>query len=63
MFGYAMASTVVIEIVFAWPGLGREIVNAVNAYDYPVIQAAFFLISAILVLGAAFASVFLFVRW
>jgi peptide/nickel transport system permease protein len=49
MFGYAMASTVVIEIVFAWPGLGREIVNAVNAYDYPVIQAAFFLISAIII--------------
>lgn len=49
MFGYAMASTVVIEIVFAWPGLGREIVTAVNAYDYPLIQAAFFLISAIII--------------
>ncbi|MGE0038449.1 MAG: ABC transporter permease [Xanthobacteraceae bacterium] len=49
MFGYAIASTVVIEIVFAWPGLGREIVAAVNAYDYPVIQAAFFLISAIII--------------
>jgi peptide/nickel transport system permease protein len=49
MFGYAMASTVVIEIVFAWPGLGREIVSAVNGYDYPVIQAAFFLISAIII--------------
>jgi peptide/nickel transport system permease protein len=49
MFGYAMASTVVIEIVFAWPGLGREIVTAVNAYDYPVIQASFFLISAIII--------------
>jgi peptide/nickel transport system permease protein len=49
MFGYAMASTVVIEIVFAWPGLGREIVTAVNAHDYPVVQAAFFLISAIII--------------
>ncbi len=49
MFGYAIASTVVIEIVFAWPGLGREIVTAVNAYDYPLIQAAFFLISAIII--------------
>lgn len=49
MFGYAIASTVVIEIVFAWPGLGREIVAAVNAYDYPLIQAAFFLISAIII--------------
>ena len=49
MFGYAMASTVVIEIVFAWPGLGREIVTAVNTYDYPLVQAAFFLISAIII--------------
>jgi peptide/nickel transport system permease protein len=49
MFGYAIASTVVIEIVFAWPGLGREIVTAVNTYDYPLVQAAFFLISAIII--------------
>jgi peptide/nickel transport system permease protein len=49
MFGYAMASTVVIEIVFSWPGLGREIVTAVNAYDYPLIQAAFFLISLVII--------------
>jgi peptide/nickel transport system permease protein len=49
MFGYAIASTVVIEIVFAWPGLGREIVSAVSSYDYPLTQAAFFLISAIVI--------------
>jgi peptide/nickel transport system permease protein len=49
MFGYAMASTVVIELVFAWPGLGREIISSVNTYDYPVTQAAFFLISAIII--------------
>ncbi len=49
MFGYAIASTVVIEIVFSWPGLGREIVTAVNAHDYPLVQATFFLISAIII--------------
>lgn len=49
MFGYAMASTVVIEMVFAWPGLGREIISALTAFDYPVAQAAFFLISAIII--------------
>jgi peptide/nickel transport system permease protein len=50
MFGYAMSGTVLVEVVFAWPGLGRELVSAVNAYDYPLCQAAFFLISVI-VLG------------
>jgi peptide/nickel transport system permease protein len=49
MFGYAMASTVVLELVFAWPGLGREIIAAVTSYDYPMAQAAFFLISLIIV--------------
>ncbi len=49
MFGYAIASTVLVEVVFAWPGLGREIVNAVTTFDYPVSQAAFFLISVIVI--------------
>ena len=49
MFGYAMASTVVIEMVFAWPGLGREIITAVGSFDYPMAQAAFFLISLIII--------------
>jgi len=49
MFGYAMASTVVIEMVFAWPGLGREIITAVSSFDYPMAQAAFFLISLIII--------------
>ncbi len=49
MFGYAIASTVLIEVVFAWPGLGRAIVGAVTTFDYPVSQAAFFLISVIII--------------
>ena len=49
MFGYAIASTVLVEVVFAWPGLGREIVTAVTTFDYPVSQAAFFLISVIVI--------------
>jgi peptide/nickel transport system permease protein len=31
---------VVVEMVFAWPGLGRLIVTAINNRDYPVVQAA-----------------------
>lgn len=49
MFGYAIASTVLVEVVFAWPGVGREIVSAVTTFDYPVSQAAFFLISVIVI--------------
>lgn len=49
MFGYTLSTTIVIEIVFAWPGLGREMANAVLSYDYPVAQGCFFLIAAIVI--------------
>jgi ABC-type dipeptide/oligopeptide/nickel transport system permease component len=38
--GALLGGVVVIEIVFAWPGLGRLIVTAINNRDYPVVQAA-----------------------
>src|SRR2546425_6258998 len=43
--GYSIGGNVIIETVFSWPGLGRTLVRAVAAKDYPVAQAAFFLIA------------------
>lgn len=53
--GFAVGGSVVLETVFAWPGLGREMVRAVIANDYPVAQATF-LILAGLVLVANFLA-------
>jgi ABC-type dipeptide/oligopeptide/nickel transport system permease component len=39
--GYAVGGLVEIEVVFSWPGLGREIVTAINTRDYLVAQGAF----------------------
>ena len=39
MMGVMIGSTVIIEIIFALPGIGRELVTAVNARDYPVVQS------------------------
>lgn len=34
-----LAGTVLVETVFAWPGLGAELVQAILAKDYPMVQA------------------------
>jgi peptide/nickel transport system permease protein len=38
LFGYLVAGTVILETVFAIPGLGRLITSAISFRDYPVIQ-------------------------
>ena len=38
-----------VETVFAWPGIGRVLVDAVASSDYPLAQGAFLLIAAVLV--------------
>jgi peptide/nickel transport system permease protein len=47
--GYSIGGNVVIENVFGWPGLGRSLVQAVSASNYPVAQGAFMMIAAITV--------------
>lgn len=47
--GRLIAGAVVIETVFAWPGLGRLMVNSISGADYPVVQAGVIVISASIV--------------
>ena len=51
MFAYTLAGQVVLETVFSWPGMGRELVIAVKNHDYPVAQGAFFLIGCMVIIG------------
>jgi peptide/nickel transport system permease protein len=44
------SGAVFIEAIFAWPGVGRILVEAVLARDYPVVMAAT-AVSAILVVA------------
>ncbi len=44
-FGFLLGGAVVVETVFAWPGLGRLLVDSVSYRDYPVIQAEIMLFS------------------
>jgi ABC-type dipeptide/oligopeptide/nickel transport system permease component len=42
-FGYMLGGAVVTEEVFAWPGLGRLMVQSVGQRDIPVIQGVLLL--------------------
>jgi len=45
--GYLLAGSVITETVFAWPGLGRLMVQSITNRDYPVIQAAVFMMALV----------------
>jgi peptide/nickel transport system permease protein len=45
-----LGGVIVVEVVFAWPGLGRLVYNAVAARDYPVIQGTVLLIAVLFLL-------------
>lgn len=45
-----LGGSVVAETVFSWPGVGRLIVQSIETQDFPVVQAAVFLVTAIFVL-------------
>jgi glutathione transport system permease protein len=44
-FGFLLGGAVVVETVFAWPGLGRLLVDSISFRDYSVIQAEILLFS------------------
>lgn len=45
-----LGGVIVVEVVFAWPGLGRLVYQAVATRDYPVIQGAVLLIATMFLL-------------
>jgi ABC-type dipeptide/oligopeptide/nickel transport system permease component len=49
-FGSLLAGTVIVEIVFSWPGVGQLTVDGIMRRDYPVVAAAVFFISLMFVL-------------
>jgi peptide/nickel transport system permease protein len=50
------SGAVFIEAIFAWPGVGRVMVEAVGARDYPVIMAATAVSATLVVIGNLMAE-------
>lgn len=51
------AGSVITETIFAWPGMGRLLVDAVFARDYPVSMAINTITAALVILGSVLADV------
>jgi len=48
--GYLLSGSVIVEVVFSWPGVGRLIVDSIGARDYPVVQAAVIMLALALII-------------
>ena len=49
-FGTLLGGAVIVETVFAWPGIGSLVVNAIGWRDYPIVQAVVLMSALIFVL-------------
>ncbi|NOX34193.1 MAG: ABC transporter permease [Deltaproteobacteria bacterium] len=50
-FAHLLSGVVIVEQVFAWPGIGHFLVDSINARDYPVIQGFVLIIAFFFVLS------------
>jgi peptide/nickel transport system permease protein len=54
--GFLAAGSIVVETVFAYPGLGRLTFDAITARDYPLMQGAFLVLTVMVVVMNAIAD-------
>jgi peptide/nickel transport system permease protein len=52
-----LSGTVLIEVIFAWPGMGRTLFNAIVSRDYPLVMGGAFLFATMVVLANMLADV------
>ncbi|MBI4183199.1 MAG: ABC transporter permease [Proteobacteria bacterium] len=56
-FGFMLAGSVLTETVFAWPGLGRLMYEAIMARDYPILMGLFIFISSLVIVANVITDV------
>ena len=55
--GGVVGGAVIVETIFAWPGMGSMLVNAIIARDYPIVQAVLTLLGIAVLLANLLADV------
>lgn len=55
--GSFLGGLVIVENVFAWPGLGQLMLSAVYARDFPVVQSGLIVVAALFILSNALVDV------
>jgi len=53
---FLVGGSVLVETVFAWPGMGKLIIDAIYQQDTPLIIACFLLFAVVVTLGNLFAD-------
>jgi peptide/nickel transport system permease protein len=54
---FLFSGAVLIEVIFAWPGMGRIMVDAIFQRDYPLVMATSFIFAVIVIAGNLIADV------
>lgn len=55
--GMLFQGVITLEVVFAWPGIGRALVQAIQQQDYPTVQAAVFIMALAVIVMNLLADV------
>ncbi len=50
-FGFMLAGSVLVETVFAWPGMGRLMYEGILSRDYPVLMGVFTIVSVMVIIA------------
>jgi peptide/nickel transport system permease protein len=54
---FLFSGAVFVEMIFAWPGMGRVIVDAIFQRDYPLVMATSFVFAVLVIIGNLLADV------
>ena len=57
IFLLILSGSLLFEIVFSWPGMGRLTINAINSRDYPLMMALFVISSFLGILGSLMVDI------